>query len=183
MALCLSFDAVHSRAVNLAANARHHVTVPAAAIALALMLALAAPAQALNKEEWGFARSGEMVQVSYGIQESDVGVTIIFRCEGKPKRIEIISTVLPPKPRKGQSVKTTLSNGKATAAYDGKFGRDKGEEGGFYFQAIAAADPKVVEILKSGTTLTIGIPGQQQRVPLRGVAKPLAQFEKACFGR
>ena len=147
------------------------------------MLTLAAPAQALNKEEWGFARSGEMVQVSYGIQESDAGVFIIFRCEGKPKRIEIISWVLPEKPRKGQSLKTTISNGTATTVYDGKVGRDKGEEGGFYFATTTAADPKVVELLKSGTTLTISIPGKQQRVPLRGVAKPLAQFETACFGK
>ena len=148
-----------------------------------LMLVLAAPAHAQNKEEWGFARSGEMVQVSYGIQESDVGIFIIFRCEGKPKKIEIVSWVLPKKPRKGQPLKTTLSNGTITNVYDGKIGRDKGEEGSFYFATVTAADAKVVEILKSGTALTISIPGKQERVPLRGVAKPLAQFEAACFGK
>jgi hypothetical protein len=41
----------------------------------------------------------------------------------------------------------------------------------------------VLSILKSGTSLAIAIPGKQVRVPLRGIAKPLAQFEAACFGR
>jgi hypothetical protein len=42
---------------------------------------------------------------------------------------------------------------------------------------------EVVDILRSGTTLTIGIPGRQFRVPLKGVANPLAQFEAACLGK
>jgi hypothetical protein len=56
-------------------------------------------------------------------------------------------------------------------------------EHGFHFEASTAADPKVVDVLRSGTSLTISIPGKQHRVPLRGVAKPLAQFETACFRR
>ena len=52
---------------------------------------------------------------------------------------------------------------------------------GFYFEASTAAEPKVVDILKSGTSLTIGIPGKREVVPLRGVAGPLAQFEAACL--
>jgi hypothetical protein len=31
--------------------------------------------------------------------------------------------------------------------------------------------------------LTIGIPGKQVRVSLRGITRPLANFETACFGR
>jgi hypothetical protein len=147
-------------------------------VALAmLMLALAASAQGADKYAWTFARSGQEVQVSYGIPESEV-VTIVFRC--RAKRIEIISSVLPRRPKKGRPVTTTLRNGAVTAAYDGKFGYTSSEEG-FYFEASAAAEPKVVAILKSGTSLTISIPGKQERVPLRGVARPLAQFETACF--
>ena len=53
----------------------------------------------------------------------------------------------------------------------------------FHVEAPTAAEPKVVDILKSGTSLTISIPGKQVRVPLRGVARPLAQFETTCFGK
>ena len=147
--------------------------------AFALMLALAAPVQGADKYSWDFAKSGNEVQVSYGIPESEV-VTITFRCE--TKRIEIISTVLPRRPKKGQPVTTTLRNGAMTAAYDGKFGYTSSEEG-FYFEAHVAAEPKVVAILKSGASLTISIPGKQERVPLKGVAAPLAEFEAACFGK
>jgi hypothetical protein len=135
------------------------------------------PAHGAEKQSWGFARSGKEVQVAYGIPESEV-VTIVFRCEAK--RIEIISTVLPRRPRKGQPARTTLSNGSLRAVYDGKFGSSSE---GFYFEASTAADPKVVGILKSGTSLTISTPGKHERVPLKGVAAPLAQFEAACFRR
>ena len=142
-----------------------------------LTLALAASARAADKYSWDFVKSGQEVQLSYGIPESEA-VIISFVC--KAKRIEIISTVLPRKPRKGQPVKTTLSNGAVTTVFDGKFGHTSSEEG-FYFQASAAAEPKVVAVLKAGTSLTIDIPGKQERVPLKGVAAPLAQFEAACF--
>jgi hypothetical protein len=146
--------------------------------ASALMLALAAPAQGADEQLWGFVESGEEVRLFYGVPDSDT-LTIVFICEAKPKRIVIVSTVLPWRPRKGQSVKTTLGNGVVTAAYGGKLGFSS--SGGFYFEASTAAEPKVVDILKSGTALTISIPGKRERVPLSGVADPLAQFETACF--
>lgn len=68
------------------------------------------------------------------------------------------------------AARTTLSNGTATAAYDGKIIYSKVDEG-FFFEAYIAAEPKSVDILKSGTTLTISIIGKQQRVPLRGVGR------------
>lgn len=144
-----------------------------------LILALAAPAAGLNKEEWIFIES-RGARLIYGVPESDV-VSIVFACDPKKKSIEIVTTLLPLKPKKGQSLKTTLSNGAVTASYDGKTGHHS--EHGFHFEAQTPAEPKLVEVLKSGTTLTIGIPGRQLRVPLKGVAKPLAQFETACFGK
>ncbi|MFL5071775.1 MAG: hypothetical protein ACJ8D9_19525 [Xanthobacteraceae bacterium] len=150
--------------------------------ASALMLALAVPAGGANKRSWDFVEADkETVQLVYGVPESEA-VTISFWCEAKPKRIDIVTTVLPPRLRKGQPVKTTLSNGIVTAAYAGKIGYDTAHES-FHLSASTAAEPKVVSILKSGTWLTIAIPGKQVRVPLRGIAKPLAQFEAACFGR
>src|SRR5205807_3079530 len=126
-------------------------------------------------------KSDKETLLFYGIPESEA-VTLIFRCEAKRegKRIEIVSTVLPAKPRKGQSARTTLSNGVVIAVYNGKFGHSSSSEG-FHFEASTAAEPKVVDILKSGTSLTISIAGKHERVPLRGVTGPLARFETACF--
>lgn len=147
--------------------------------AFAAMTALIASAQAANKEVWSFTRSNDEVQVAYGVPESD-SVTIVFRCDTKAKRIEIVTTVLPRKPKNGQMLRTTLANGGRAVAYDGKVGRSAED---YHFVAPAAAEPQAVAILKPGALLTIGIPGRQMQVPLRGVAKPLAEFEAACFGK
>jgi hypothetical protein len=143
------------------------------------MLALIAPVQGADKDVWGFIKSDGEARLFYGVPESD-SVTIVFACEPEKKSIEIVTTVLPAKPRKGQPLKTTLKSGSVTAAHEGKIGSSSDE---FHVAAPAPAEPKVVEILKSGTSLTIAVPGRQVRVPLRGVAKPLAQFEAACFGK
>ena len=149
--------------------------------ASALMLALAAPTQGADKQSWGFVELGQEALLVYGIPESDI-ITLSFICEPKPKRIEIVTTILPSKPRKGQPLRTTLSNGAASVAYDGKVGMSSPEHG-FHFAFSAGAEPKVVDILRSGTSLTISIPGKQERVPMRGVAGPLGKFETACFRR
>jgi len=150
--------------------------------AFTLILALAVPAQGEEKESWDYVEDGRgSMQIVYGIPESEA-VTIAFWCEPKRKRIEIVTTVLPSRPRKGQPLKTTLSNGTVTAAYDGKIGQDAGHET-FHFAATTPADPKVLDVVRSGTSLTIGIPGKRERVPLRGIAKPLARYETACFGK
>jgi hypothetical protein len=146
--------------------------------ACALMLALAVPVQGADKQSWGFVTSGNEALLVYGVPESDI-ITVSFICEPKANKLEIVTTVLPVRPRKGQSVRTTFSNGAVTAAYHGKLGHH--EEHGFHFAAPTAADPKVVDILRSGTALTIGIPGKRERVPLRGIAAPLAKFQTACF--
>jgi len=147
---------------------------------LAMLTVLAAPAQAAEKQSWDFIKSGETIQFSYGVPESHA-VTIIFRCEAAGQRVEIVSTVVPRNPKKGQAARTTLSNGSTTVVYDGTFGRDS-EDDGFYFRAHVPAEPNVFAVLKSGKTLTISLPGARDRVPLKGVAKPIAQFEAACFG-
>jgi hypothetical protein len=146
--------------------------------ACALMLALAAPAQGADKQSWGLVTSGDEVLLVYGVPESDI-ITVSFICEPKANKLEIVTTVVPARPRKGQSVRTTLSNGVVTAAYDGKLGHH--EEHGYHFAAPTAADPKVADILRSGAALTISIPGKRERVPLRGIAAPLAKFQTACF--
>jgi len=146
--------------------------------AAAVILTLAGTAHAADKQSWGFVESGSEALLVYGVPESDT-VTLSFICDTGAKRIEVVSTVLPAKPRKGQAMKTALRNGTATVAYDGKVGHS--ESGGFYVAASTVAEPKVVDILRSGAALTISIPGREKRVPLRGVTEPLARFEAACF--
>ena len=68
----------------------------------ALTVVSAAPAQSAEKESWGFVRSGKEAHLVYGVPETEI-VTLSFVCEGK--RIEIISTVLPRSPRKGQAAR------------------------------------------------------------------------------
>jgi len=146
----------------------------------AVLLALTGSAEALNKFSWGFIKlDASEVQLSYGIPKSDI-VTLVYICNTKTKRVEIVTSVLPANRKKGQSLRTTFPNGAVTAVYDGKVGYDKPHEE-YHFAVSMAAEPKVMDILRSGTSLTIGIPGHDERVPLKGVAKPLAQFEAACF--
>lgn len=151
-----------------------------ALLALAAVIAWNGSAQAANKQVWHAYKSADEVQVAYGVPESDV-ITIIFRCALKPqKHIEIVTSVLPRKPKKDRVLRTTLTNGGRAVAHDGKIGRS-GED--YHFVATTAAEPKAVAILKPGALLSIGIPGRQVQVPLRGVVKPLAEFEAACFGK
>ena len=150
-------------------------------LAAMAMLALAAPAQGESPESWGYIRADKQtVLLSYGVPESDI-ITINFWCHPAQKKVEIVTAILPAKPRTGQALTTTLTNGSVTATYAGKVHHT--EDHGYSFAATTPADRKVVDVLRSGTALTIGIPGKQHRVPLRGAAKPLAQFDTACFGK
>lgn len=144
----------------------------------ALLILTMAPAHAAERQVWGFVKSDEDVQLFYGIPESD-SITIAFVCKTRTKQIEIVSSILPEKTKKGEPITTILSNGKINADYDGKAGGD--DEDGLHFEAAVAADRKVTDILKTGR-LSIRVRGRLERVPLRGVAKPLAEFEKLCFG-
>jgi hypothetical protein len=144
------------------------------------MLALTVSAQASNKFSWGFIKTGESeARLIYGIPESDI-VTLVFICDAKKKRVDIVTNVLPAKQRKDQPLRTTLRNGATTVAYDGKIAYSTWSKE-YHFEASTAAEPRVVDILKSGTSVTVGIPGHSERVPLKGVAKALVQFEAACF--
>ena len=98
--------------------------------ASALIVALAGPAKSADKQVWAFFKSGQETLLFYGVPQSEA-VTLIFRCEAKRegKRIEIVSTVLPAKPRKGQSARTTLSNGAVAIEHRGKFGLQHVERG------------------------------------------------------
>jgi hypothetical protein len=144
----------------------------------ALLILTALPAQGAERQVWGFVTSDELVQLFYGIPESD-GLTLAFICRTKTRQIEVVTSVLPEGPKKGQLRTIILNNGNLSETFDGKLAGD--DEDGLHFEATVAAERKVTEILKSGRRLTIRVAGKRQSIPLRGVAKPLAQFEAACF--
>lgn len=146
---------------------------------LFIMLAAPAPAPAAERQSWGIEKTDEAVHLYYGVPESD-SVTIAFVCKTRTKQIEIVSAILPDKSKKGEPITTILSNGTDTADHDGKVVGDDGDD--LHVQAIVSADRKVTEVLRSGRSLSIRVRGRLERVPLRGAAKPLAEFEKLCFG-
>ncbi len=146
--------------------------------AAVLMAALAAPAAGADRQQWSFIASDGEGQLSYGVPDSG-SLTIAFICRARGQEIEVVTTVVPRKPRAGHSIETTLANGAATAAYEATLGHTKAE--GYYSGASAVFAPTVLDVVRSGTTLTISVPGRRQRVPLRGIADPLARFTAACF--
>ena len=148
--------------------------------ATALIAALAASASGMDRQEWGFVESTGEVQLFYGVPDSG-SLTVAFICRAEQRHLEAVTTVLPRKPRTGQPHAITLSNGAVTATYGANVGHTESE--GYYVGAPVAFAPMVLDVMRSGTTLTIGVPGGRERVPLRGIAAPLARFEAACFRR
>lgn len=148
------------------------------AVLAALLILAALPASGATRQSWGFVTSEDALQLFYGIPESEA-LTLAFICRAKTKQIEIITNVLPEGPKKGQLRTTILNNGVASETFEGKLAGE--DEDGLHFAATVAAERKVTDILKSGRRLTIRMAGKKQNIPLRGVTKPLAQFEAACF--
>lgn len=145
----------------------------------AMMILLALPASGAERQSWGYVTSGETLQLFYGVPESD-SLTIAFICRPKAKQIEVVSSVMPEGPKKGQLRTTILNNGVSSETFDGALAGEDADS--LHFSSTVPAERKVTDILKSGRRLTIRMAGKRQSVPLRGAQKPLAQFEAACFG-
>jgi hypothetical protein len=148
------------------------------ALLATLLILAASPVSGAERQSWGFVKSEDALHLFYGIPESD-GLTLAFLCRAKAKQIEIITSVLPEGPKKGQLRTMILNNGVSSDVIEGKLAGE--DEESLHFEASVAAERKVVDILKSGRRLTIRVAGKRQSIPLRGVTKPLAQFEATCF--
>ncbi len=78
---------------------RHNGFIAAIRMACAaLMLAAVSSAQGAEKQVWGFVKSGAEARLFHGVPDSG-NLTIAFVCEAK--RMSIVTTVLPPNPKKG----------------------------------------------------------------------------------
>ncbi len=144
----------------------------------ALLLTAAAPAAAaLDKQSWGFVKSGDERFLVYGVPESDI-ITLSFICTPKKKSVEVVTTVLPDKIKAGREGKIRLSNGSASLEFAGKTGGDI--EDGFHLAATTPIDAKIFDLLDKGTAVRIEALGSKDSITLSGIKKPLAQMRQEC---
>ena len=141
------------------------------------VLLAAAPASA-DKQRWGFVRSDRAAVLFFGVPESEEG-TLYLVCEPSRKSIAIITRVMPRSTRHGRPGKIKLSNGSSSLEFAGKTVQAN-EDAGVHFEASTAIDPRLFELLETGTSLRIESLGARESVPLRGVKGPLGQMRKAC---
>jgi hypothetical protein len=151
------------------------IAMPCALVALLLT---AAPAQAApDKQSWDFIKTDNAALLVYGVPESDI-ITLSFICRPKKKTVEVVTTVLPARARKGSDGKVKLTNGTASFEYAGKAGGDA--DHGIHFAATTPIDAKLFDLLEKGTAVRIGALGASDSVTLSGIRKPLAQMRQAC---
>jgi len=106
------------------------------------------------------------------VPESEI-VTIVFRC--KAKRIEIVSTVLPRRPRRagGQNhVEVTALR----LRLDGKFGYTSSEEDSI--SSVRGGRAEGCTVLKAGHRSRSVSRANRNRRAAEGVARPLAQLRR-----
>jgi hypothetical protein len=146
-----------------------------------MLLSLTIPGLALGAgEQWDFVRSDSDMTLFYGIPESD-DLTVSIVCDPARKQIDLINLVLPPKPRLATTLKVKLSNGSGTREYSGKVGRDR-NGGPFFSESRLGFDGDLFDFLKTGSRLTVEVPGKRTAIPLAGLSKPLALMRQACLG-
>jgi hypothetical protein len=129
---------------------------------------------------WGFVASRNDVRLFYGLEDSDQ-VTLNLICDPKRKRMQIVSTVLPPKPVAGRSVTTELRGDAGSFEFTGKIVANR--DSGSYISAPMAIDSRPFNLLKAGLSLTVEVQGARQVVPLKDVKEPLTKMERACLGK
>ncbi|CAN0388972.1 unnamed protein product, partial [Phaeothamnion confervicola] len=78
----------------------------------------------------------------------------------------------------GQAGAIKLTNRPSSLELKGKIGRDN-EESGEHFSAPTTIDPRLFDLLETGTSL-IEAMGARGNVPLTRIKGPLTQMRKAC---
>jgi len=148
---------------------------------IATLLTITAAASTASGQDghvWGFVTTPQDARLFFGVPDSHE-ITLSLICERKRSRLQIITTVLPPKAVAGRAMNVRLSNGASTLEYSGKVAR---ERDGLYL-AATSPDSGIFRLLRTGSLLAIEVAGTRQNVPLKGAAGPLARMEKACLGK
>ena len=147
----------------------------------ALALVLAAPAGAQAARSWMFNFDSDTAVLQYGTPDSDDAVLVIA-CEPGKKSMHINEFIGSDKLMPGRTAHLKLGNGTAVVDYAGQTVANE-MDGTVNIEVSAPIDPKLIALLKTGSTLTVDIAGKQTAIPLKDAAAHVAEFEKACLRR
>lgn len=151
------------------------------AVISSLALVLAAPAGAQEARTWMFNFDSDTAVLQYGTPESDDAVLVIA-CEPGKKSMRINEFIGSAGLVPGRTAHLKLSNGTAALDYAGQTVANE-MDGTVNIEVSVAADPKLIALLKSGSSLTVDIAGKPTAIPLKDAAPHVAEFEKACLRR
>jgi hypothetical protein len=151
------------------------------AVISSLMLVLAAPAGAQEARTWMFNFDSDTAVLLYGTRDSDDAVLVIA-CEPGKKTMHINEFIGSAGLVPGRTAHLKLSNGTAALDYSGQTIANE-MDGTVNIEVSIAADPKLIALLKAGSSLTVDIAGKPTAIPLKDAAPHVAEFEKACLRR
>jgi hypothetical protein len=151
------------------------------AMICSLALVLAAPAGAQPGRTWMFNFDSDTAVLQYGTPDSDDAVLVIA-CEPGKKSMRINEFIGSDKLMPGRAAHLKLGNGTTILDYAGQTIANE-MDGTVDIEVSAPVDPKLIALLKAGTTLTIEVAGKQTAIPLKDAAPHVADFEKACLRR
>jgi hypothetical protein len=152
-----------------------------AAVISSLALMLAAPAGAQEARTWMFNFDSDTAVLQYGTPDSDDAVLVIA-CEPGKKSMRINEFVGSANLMPGRAAHLKLANGTAVVDYAGQTVANE-MDGTVNIEVSVGVDPKLIALLKTGSTLTVDIAGKQTAIPLKDAAPHVAEFEKACLRR
>ena len=146
-----------------------------------LALLLGAPAGAQETRTWMFNFDSDTAVLQYGSPQSDDAVLVIT-CEPAKHTMHINEFIGSESLEPGRTAHLKLISGTVTLDYAGQTVTNE-MDGTVNIEVTAPTDPKLIALLKTGTTLTVDVAGKQTTIPLKGAAPHVAEFEKACPGR
>jgi hypothetical protein len=146
-----------------------------------LALLLAAPAGAQPARTWMFNFDSDTAVLQYGTPDSDDAVLVIA-CEPAKKSMRINEFIGSASLMPGRTAHLKLGNGTTTLDYAGQTVANE-MDGTVDIEVSGPVDPKLIALLKAGTTLTVDVAGKPTAIPLKDAAPHVAEFEKACLRR
>jgi hypothetical protein len=151
------------------------------AVIAALALFIAAPARAQEARTWMFNFDSDTAVLLYGTPESD-DAALVISCEPGKKSMHINEFIGSADLVPGRAAHLKLSNGTAVLDYAGQTIANE-MDGTVNIEVSVAPDPKLIALLKSGSSLTVDVAGKPTAIPLKDAAPHVAEFEKACWQR
>ena len=120
---------------------------------LLTMTAAASTASGQDGHVWGFVTTPQDARLFFGVPDSHE-ITLSLICEPKRSRLQIITTVLPPKAVAGRAMNVRLSNGASTLEYSGKVARER--------DGLSRGDlpNEYFRLLRTGSLLAIEVAGK-----------------------